>query len=154
VSPSAEAAAGTPETIVTIPSNQYDSFINLLTARFTALWAPRTYLHVVNGKAYTVGEFIIRLGDLRQTGGPHPVRGLVCCIEASSTRKEDGGIQSPDQAKKQEESTTALMANLWARIGFEGAKEVFISSSSTTEETAGEGFEEARLWCDLLRLRT
>jgi hypothetical protein len=154
VSPPSEAKAGTLDTVVTVPNEQYELFFTLLTDRFTALWNPRTH-QVVNGQAYTVGEFTVRLGELRQIGNTQSPRGVVCFIEAISGIDEHGLAepQSQEQRKKAVEVTRADMASLWDQIGYPSAKD-YPSSDSTSDSAVNGGFDEVRTWCDLLRLRS
>lgn len=141
------------DTVVAIPASQSESFFSLLTAKFTALWTPIKRLHVTNGSSYTVGEFTIRVGELRQMGGPQTNRGILCCIETSSAAesedKNNAGeqLQMVEQRQKEEETTKTAMTSLGTRVGFEGAKIPLFAA------TSNDGFDEARLWCDLLRLR-
>ena len=128
---------GTKDTVITIRPQQGDAFFNLLKDRFGALWAFRSRVSIVNGVEYNVGEFKIRLGELRQISGQQQLRAVICCIETSSMA--DGS------------ATRAALSDLWAAIGFTNIKEAFgtYSINPTTEE----GFDEVRLWCDVLRLR-
>jgi hypothetical protein len=149
VSPPTEAKAGTRDTVVTVRNEEYESFYALLKDRFAALWTPRAH-QLINGSAFTVGEFTVRLGEMRQAGSAQ-VRGLVCCIEASSGIGEGITFQTPEEIKTADEVARADMASLWERIGHSGPilKEAFTPTSASNPSE--EGFNEVRTWCDLLK---
>jgi hypothetical protein len=138
--------ANTKDHVITIPSPQVEAFTTLLKDRFAALWTPRASLRVNGGLAYDTGEFVVRLGELRQTGGQQPLRAVLCSIETKTISVfDDGGAnQDHDIAK-------AVLSDAWKSIGVDGAKEFF--GAHATEQAAEDGFDEARLWCEVLRLR-
>jgi hypothetical protein len=133
--------------MIAVPADQKTAFLNLLTARFSVLWRQITHLHIINGVSYRTGEFTIRVGDLRQTAATQTDRGIICSIEATHWAAE-GDNSSPEQTKRMEENTKAVIKALWSRIGLEGGKEVFVSLAT------GKTLDEARLWCEVLKLRT
>lgn len=136
----------TKDHVITIPSPQMEAFTTLLRDRFAALWTPRASLRVTGGLAYDTGELVVRLGELRQMGGQQPLRAVLCSIETKtiSASEDKGTNQDHDVAK-------AVLSNAWKSIGVDGAKEVF--AAYATEQAAEDGFDEARLWCEVLRLR-
>jgi hypothetical protein len=144
-----EAGAGETDTVVTIRNEQYESFFTLLKDRFVALWTPRTH-QVITGTIYAVGEFTVRLGELRQVGSAQ-IRGVVCCIEAISSIGVATSSDTQQESKKAEEITRADMANLWERIGYPGPNLKELSTPASTDNSSTEGFDEVRMWCDLLR---
>jgi hypothetical protein len=155
VSPPPEAKPGTQHAVVTTPNEHFEALYALLTARFTALWTPRARQRI-DGTAYTVGEFTVRLGELRQVGGPPTPRGVICYIQADSgiadKETKDATPETPEQTKREDETTRAAMESLWDRIGYPGAKEPSIPDA--TDGATTDGFNDIRMWCDLLKLRT
>jgi hypothetical protein len=149
VSPPTEAKAGTRDTVVTLRNEQYESFFTLLKDRFGALWIPRTY-QVINGTAYTAGEFTIRLGELRQSGSAQ-VRGVVCCIEASSSINDISSLDTQEETEKAKEIIRNDMATLWEQIGYSGPNLKELSTQAPANNTSEESFDEVRMWCSLLR---
>jgi len=143
----AQKDVGSKDTVITIRPQQGDAFFNLLKERFGALWTFRSRLSILNGVEYNVGEFKIRLGELRQISGQQQtVRAVICCIETSSMA--DGGDNGPGSNGS---ATRAALSDLWAAIGFANIKEAF--GTYPIDSTTEEGFDEVRLWCDVLRLR-
>lgn len=106
-------------------------------------------MRVTGGLAYSAGEFVVRIGELRQTGGQQPLRGVVCSIETKTTSAFEGTGSNQDHEVNEAEK--AVLSNAWRSIGEGGAKEVF--TAYATEEAAEAGFDEARLWCKILQLR-
>ncbi|TID14700.1 putative mediator complex subunit med20 protein [Venturia nashicola] len=142
-------ASDTKDPVITIPSSQLGSFTNLLIDRFVSLWTPRVSLRVTGGLAYRAGDFVVRIGELRQTGGQQPLRGVVCSIETKTTSAF--GSNGPNQDGKVDEAEKMVLSEVWRRIGENGAKEDF--TAYATEEAIEAGFDEARLWCQILQLR-
>jgi hypothetical protein len=139
--------AATQDHVITIPSSQIEAFTTLLRDRFAALWTPRASLRVTGGLTYDAGEFVIRLGELRQMGGGQQhLRAVLCSIETKTTSaSEDQGANQDHEVAK------AVLSDAWKSIGVDGGKEFF--AAYATEQAAEEGFDEARLWCEVLRLR-
>lgn len=146
---STKDALSTKDTVITIPSTQLGSFTTLLRDRFVSLWTPRVSLRVTGGLAYRTGEFVVRIGELRQNGGQQPLRGVVCSIETKTT----SAVQptGPNQDHEVDEAEKTVLSEAWRSIGEDGAKEGF--TAYATEETVEVGFDEARLWCQVLHLR-
>lgn len=114
-----------------------------------SLWTPKVSLRVTSGLAYKAGEFVIRVGELRQTGGQQPLRGVVCSIETKATLNFEG--LEANQDHKVNDADKAVLSEAWKSIGEDGAKQVFITYATT--ETSEAGFDEARLWCQIFQLR-
>lgn len=142
-------ASNTKDLVITIPSNQLGSFTTLLRDRFVSLWTPRVSLRVTGGLAYKTGEFVVRIGELRQTGGQQPLRGVVCSIETKTTSTLEHSMPHQDHGVDEAEKT--VLSEAWRSIGEDGAKENF--TAYATEESIEAGFDEARLWCRILQLR-
>jgi len=155
------AESGADNATITVPAEQFDSFYNILTSKFAALWSPRPVASVSNGVAYSLGDFVVRLGELRQGTGQQPVKGVVVCIQTApqSAAQVDGehdiaALDGEDTGIKEEEdeiqTTQALIRDLWKGFGVEGAKEMITASNS--QRDADRQFQEIRMWCELLRL--
>lgn len=115
-------------------------------------------LHIQNGQVFDTGDYTVRIGELKQSGGPQIVRGLLVCIQSnlsSEQNDEEGDKMKVDDSTvhEQEASTKAkqdAIRDFWKKFGIvEGVKEAFCTSNS-----GDDGFAEVRLWCSILRLRT
>jgi len=157
----ANAESGADNATITVPAEQFDSFYTILTSKFAALWSPRPAASVSNGVAYNLGDFVVRLGELRQGTGQQPVKGVVVCIQATpqSAAQVDGehDAAAPNgegaEVKQEDDeiqTTQALIRDLWRGFGVEGAKEMMTASNSRSD--VDRQFEEVRMWCELLRL--
>lgn len=142
-------ATNTKDLVITIPSNQLGSFTTLLRDRFVSLWTPRVSLRISGGLAYKTGEFVIRIGEVRQTGGQQLLRGVVCSIETKTALISEPS--RPNQDFEVDGAEKAVLSEAWRSIGEGGAKEGFTAYAA--EETIEAGFDEARLWCQILQLR-
>ncbi|ERF71888.1 hypothetical protein EPUS_01803 [Endocarpon pusillum Z07020] len=83
-------------TLITIPS-QPDTLFPLLMQRMSPLWVPRQAHRVEGGASFLIGDWQIRIGELRISGGQGQgrVRGCVCEIEGllGDNDDEDGDTQ-------------------------------------------------------------
>lgn len=70
-----------PMVMTTIPPSSYGTLFQHFTYACQPLWAHRLTLAVPNGVVYDVGDFRVRLGDVRQTFPTARVRGTVVEIE-------------------------------------------------------------------------
>lgn len=144
-----------PVAIVSMPSQQREQWYTLLTQKMAALWTRTGLMTVSNGFAYDVGEFTVRVGELRQPGNAQaPPKALVVCIQSTLPTTKEGGTDdestktrglAPEDASASE--VQEVMRNFWKSFGVEGAKEAFAFTRSP------DGQDEARLWCDVLRHR-
>lgn len=151
-------ASGTADTVIAIPASQRDQFYGLITTKMGALWTPRITLHVQNGPVFDTGDYIVRMGELKQSGGQQGIRGLLVCIQSNLSSGQNGeGVDKikvdDSTAQEQDGSTKASqdeIRDFWKKFGIaEGVKEVFCTS-----QPGDDGFAEIRLWCSVLRLRT
>ncbi|KAL9025757.1 MAG: hypothetical protein Q9196_005479 [Gyalolechia fulgens] len=129
-------------TVVSIPSGpSTDEFIQLLTSKLAPLWQQRQSLTVLDGSAFEVGDIRIRAGELRQgLGGAQLVRGAV--VEVVCKGRVDENLDGRDR----EETIRAF----WEELGIKGAREFMAADS----EGMGDGFEDVRMWCRMLMLRS
>lgn len=99
---------------------------------------------VANGLTYEVGDFRIRVGELRQgLGSSQVLRGIV--IEINWAGGVGGGGAA--DSDRMEEEVEGVIKGFWEPLGVTGAKEVF--------QVAGfaEGNGTVRQWLEMLRLR-
>ncbi|KAI4174607.1 MAG: hypothetical protein LQ343_002180 [Gyalolechia ehrenbergii] len=129
-------------TVVSIPSGpSTDEFIQLLTSKLGPLWQQRQSLTVVDGSAFEVGDIRIRAGELRQSlGGAQLVRGVV----VEMTRKVRVDEESDGQGREE------MIKAFWEELGMKGGREFM----ATGLEGTGDGFEDVRMWCRVLILRS
>ncbi|MCJ1388824.1 hypothetical protein MMC18_001674 [Xylographa bjoerkii] len=130
-------SAGEPAKVFSIPSgSQSEDFIHLIVARMGPLWMPRQVLQVNNGQVFEIGDFRVRIGEVRQgQGGIQQVRGTICEIEWTSGEESDW-VTGEDVVK-----------SFWSALNIRGAREYIRVSGMD------EGFGNIRQWCDALRLR-
>lgn len=134
----------------------------MLTSKYAALWTPKQTVQVQNGHAYAVGEFIIRLGELRLVGAQQRHLGVIVSIQESVTpvtgeieeNEEPAGLHAgsdSDQLNREGlRQTEDDIQDLWRLFGISNAKEF---SNERPGKSRGGPFEDIKLWCDLLRLR-
>jgi len=118
-------------------------------------------VQVANGYAYDLGEFDVRLGELRQAGNPPQPRGVVVAITSKESAPHEDVLSTPDEAvsirkeapsQEEYETTQALIDDLWLKFGDNQAKR-FTGSSAALADSSVQDFDEVKIWCDLLRLR-
>ena len=139
---SAEAASGEPATIISVPPGQStEDFIQLIISKFGPLWQQRQILNSSNGHAFEIGNFRVRVGELRQSGsgGGQMGRGAVCEVAWVGEDAEQGG--------ENWEVGEAVVKGFWEGLALRGAREVYWVPG------LGSGEGTIRQWCDLLRPR-
>ncbi|KAL9074634.1 MAG: hypothetical protein Q9157_004333 [Trypethelium eluteriae] len=151
------------QTTISIPPDQVEGFLQLVASKLGGLWAPRPTLQVSGGSVYDLGEFFVRVGELRQAGSQVASRGLIVLIEeadqASSDENVSGGsisLAGPatrDENRVDGDVTAArdTLRNVWDSLQMEGAKE-FIRAGP--RDPGATRFDEAQLCCEALRLRS
>ncbi|KAL6716838.1 hypothetical protein ACLMJK_004750 [Lecanora helva] len=140
----AETASGEPATLISIPSgSSHEDFVQLVVSKLSPLWQQRQVLTVPQGYAFEVGDFKVRIGELRQGGaggggGAQMGRGTVVEVEWSG-----------DEEKGEEdwESAEAVIGAFWDGLGVKGAKRAFWFPGLR------EGEGSVRQWCEILRIR-
>ena len=139
---SAEAASGEPATIVSIPTEpSSEEFIQLIVSKFGPLWQQRQILNIVTGHAFEIGDFRVRVGELRQggSGGGQMGRGAVCEVAWVGGDAEPG--------KEGWEAGEAVVKGFWEGLALRGARAVYWVPG------LGDGEGTIRQWCELLRAR-
>lgn len=94
-----------PMVMTTIPPSSYGTLFQHFTYACQPFWTHRLTLAVPNGVVYDIGDFRVRLGDVRQTFPTARVRGTVIEIEwrgpsvvaAIPVEREDGSFVSNAQ---------------------------------------------------------
>ena len=94
----------------------------------------RQVLQVSNGQVFEIGDFLIRIGEVRQ-GGTQQVRGTICEIEWTSGDESDWVTGEE------------VIKSFWAALDMKGTRE-YIKVPGT-----GDEFSNIRQWCGALRLR-
>lgn len=95
---------------------------------------------MVNGHALEVGDFRVRIGDVRQGGGGGAQMGRGTVVEIQWVGGGEGVVDW--------DSAEAVIGGFWDGLGVRGARKVF----SVPGLAEGEG--SVRQWCDVLRIRT
>ena len=139
----AEGLSGESATLVSIPAGpQSEEFSQLVVSKFTPLWQQRQILNVAHGYAFEVGDFRVRIGELRQGGsgiGAQTNRGTI--VEVQFVGKEEGEGEDWEEGE-------AIIDGFWDGLGVKGARKVFWVPG------LGEGDGSVRQWCEILRIRT
>ena len=142
--------SGEPATVISIPvGGVTEEFTQLVASKFGPLWQPRLALHVINGATFEVGDFKIRVGEVKQGygGGTQTARGAVCEIEWTAAE----GVRQGSPAKNEGEawnSAEPIIREFWGALEVKGAREVMLVPG------IGDGDGSVRQWCEILRIRS
>jgi hypothetical protein len=133
--------------MTTVPHSSYTTLFQHFTYACQPFWCHRLTVVVQNGVFYDIGDFRVRLGDVRQTYPTNRVRGTVVEIEwrgPSVIDSLDGAVVSDVNGETDsgvdvslsvlEESdvdaefaaTALLIREFWGRVGVEGAREAIL----------------------------
>ena len=137
---SAEAASGEPATIISIATSpSSEEFTQLILSKFGPLWQSRQILSIGHGHAFEIGDFRIRVGELKQSGsgGGQMGRGAVC--EVTWAGQEAG------REKEDLEAGEAVVKGFWEGLALRGGREVYWVPG------LGDGEGTIRQWCEILR---
>ncbi|KAI9712086.1 MAG: hypothetical protein M1820_001795 [Bogoriella megaspora] len=128
-----------------------------LTKKMAGHWTLRPVLTLTNGYFYDVGEFRIRVGEVKKGLHKEP-RGVVAMIEVlplvgsnqmasedESSALANGGVEQDASAFQE------LIRAFWNGLGITGAKEYFREPKCDPELVH---LQEAELWCEALRLKS
>ena len=128
--------------IVSIPSGpSTDDFAQLLVSKLGPLWQPRQLLAVTDGQAYETGGLRTRIGEIKQgAAGAQLVRGVI--VEVSYVGQ--------DAALLGKSSVETIISGFWEQLGVNEAKPYFRPDSGEK----ADGFEDVRLWCRALLLKS
>ncbi|KAJ5776069.1 uncharacterized protein N7511_001080 [Penicillium nucicola] len=147
----------TPETprmiMTTIPPSSYTSLFQHFTYACQPFWCHRLTLTVPNGIVYDIGDFRVRLGDVRQTVPTARVRGTVVEIEwrgpsvvealpgfdkhrqdtnGGAIGGDDSGVElsfsdiEESDVEAEYVATAQLIREFWGRLGLEAKEAVLV----------------------------
>ncbi|KAL9636471.1 MAG: hypothetical protein Q9164_002793, partial [Protoblastenia rupestris] len=140
-----EAPVPEPATIITVPPGAPTADLtNLFLTKFGPLWQPRQTVGVSQGQTFEIGEFVVRVGELRQIGGSggQVVKGVVCEVEWVGD--EEDGEQDLEVEKE-------VIRGFWEGMG---VKEKGVREWFWRAEVGGkQGEERGRCWLEALRMR-
>lgn len=138
------ASADMPMVMTTVPPAAYKTLFQHFTYACQPFWCHRLTVAVPNGVVYDVGDFRVRMGDVRQTFPSVRARGTIVEIEwrgpsvvdsLSVVRSGEDGDSSIDvsfcaleEADVDAEygATASLIREFWGRLGIDGAREAIL----------------------------
>ncbi|KAJ5168975.1 Mediator complex subunit Med20 [Penicillium canariense] len=144
------SAAETQMLMTTVPPSSYKTLFQHFTYACQPFWCHRLTVTVPNGVVYDIGDFRVRLGDVRQTWPTARVRGTIVEIEwrgpsvvdslaAASQARRSGSADDVDSGvdlsfsvleeadiDAEYEATASLIREFWARLGVQGAREAIL----------------------------
>ncbi|KAJ6096656.1 hypothetical protein N7486_007402 [Penicillium sp. IBT 16267x] len=143
------SSVSSPMIMTVLPMPSFGMLFHHFTYACQPFWAHRLTVAVPNGVIYDVGDFRVRLGDVRQTFPTGRPRGTVIEIEWRGPTVVDSvasaylGVQNTDEQDSDsgidvdfsiEESdvdaeyaaTAALIREFWGRLGVDGAREAIL----------------------------
>jgi hypothetical protein len=128
---------GTPASIMAIqPGPHTEDFIQLVITRLGPLWTFRQAIQVIQGQAFDVGDYRIKVGDLKEGhGGAQQVKGTV--IEIENLGGEENDLEAAEEG----------IRSFWSSLNIEGARDF------TKVPRLDDEFGTIRQWCEALRLR-
>jgi len=97
-------------------------------------------VHVGNGHAFEIDDFIVRVGEIRQGIGAASLmgRGAVCEVQWNA----------PEEDEEDWMTAESVIKGFWDGLGIAGARECFWAPG------LGEGEGSVRQWCEILRTRS
>ncbi|MCJ1261930.1 hypothetical protein MMC22_001799 [Lobaria immixta] len=127
--------SGEPATLVCIPPGPpSDDFLHLVSSRMGPMWMQRPILSVSNGLGYRVGDYRIRLGEVRQgAGSGAQLKGIAVEVEWAGAEEGEWEMGEP-----------AIRA-FWEALGMKKGRGIV--------QVAGmeKGNGSARQWFEVLR---
>lgn len=111
------------------------------------LWMHRQTLQVMQGAAYEIDEFRIRVGDLRQITPRQQMRGTVVEIEWI------GNGEGNDDKEEDLEGGEVLIQAFWENLGMEFGEKQIVREFVTPPGLRRDQLASVRLFVELLRLR-
>ncbi|KAJ5388175.1 Mediator complex subunit Med20 [Penicillium cosmopolitanum] len=136
-----------PMLMTTVPHSSYSTLFQHFTYACQPFWCHRLTVVVQNGVFYDIGDFRVRLGDVRQTYPTNRVRGAVVEIEwrgpsvidsldgavtSDVNGETDSGVDVSLSALEESDvdaefaATALLIREFWVRVGVEGAREAIL----------------------------
>lgn len=129
--------SGEPATLVSIPSGPpRDDFPKLVESKMGPMWMQRPTLSVINGLGYWIGDYRVRLGEVRQgAGSGAQLKGIAVEVEWAGAEEGEWGMGEP-----------AIRA-FWDGLGLKKGRGVV--------QVAGleKGNGSVRQWFEVLRLK-
>ena len=129
--------SGESATLISIPSGpQSDDFLHLVGSKMGPIWMQRPTLSVSNGLSYRMGEYRVRLGEVRQgAGSGAQLKGIA--VELEWTGAEEGEWEIGE----------AAIRAFWDTVGLKKGRGVV--------QIAGweKGMGTVRQWIEVLRLK-
>ena len=127
---------------------------------------PRLTETVNSGVAFDLGEFVVRLAEVRQADVQQTFRGVVVAIDAvlpSMSVLGNGETDGVAEVEKNEkegddvivpgEAVKEMIRELWKSFGVESAKETWIPFAKDGTTVMGRGARLAQMWCEALQGR-
>ncbi|RMJ26815.1 hypothetical protein PHISP_02302 [Aspergillus sp. HF37] len=140
-----------PMVMTTVPLQSYSMLFQHFVYACQPFWCHRHTVAVPNGFVYDVGDFRVRIGDVRQTQPTGRTRGTVVKIEwrgpslidsilaqspsgrhGKPDTDADSGIEmapsdiADSDVDAEYAATARLIREFWARLGVEGAREAIL----------------------------
>ena len=119
-----------------VPPSSYSTLFQHFVYAAQPFWAHRLTMSVPGGVVYEVGDFLVRMGDVRQTYPIARVRGTVVEIEwrgpsvveglAGNGDDEFGFAVEEADVDAEYVATAELIRTFWNRLRFEGAREAIL----------------------------
>jgi hypothetical protein len=120
-----------PMVMTTVPPSAAAGLFQHFTYACQPLWSHRLTVSV-NGVMYDIGDFRVRVGDVRQTFPTARVRGTVVEIEWRGPSVVEGGLEGFVDAVREEDvdaeyaATAGLIREFWGRLGMVGREAILI----------------------------
>lgn len=133
--------------MTTLPSSSFGMLFHHFTYACQPFWCHRLTVAVSAGIIYDVGDFRVRIGDVRQTfptgrvrgtvveiewRGPSVVETVIAARESEGEQETDSGIDIDfsviEEADVDAEyaATAVLIREFWARVSVDGAREAIL----------------------------
>ncbi|KAF3393950.1 Ankyrin repeat domain-containing protein 50 [Penicillium rolfsii] len=163
------STADMPMVMTTVPPPAYKTLFQHFTYACQPFWCLRLTVTVPNGVVYDVGDFRVRMGDVRQTfpaarargsiveiewRGPSVVDSLARMQQAGTDGSEDvdSGVDMSICALEEADidaeymATASLIREFWSRLGVSGAKEAILlpGIGKEVKEKLGKAKKEQR----------
>ena len=129
------------------PGNS-ETFTQLVLTKMGALWQQRQVLTMTQGQVMKFGDFVVRLGELRQVGGggEHAGRGVVVEVvwEADEGWSQGAGQDERELEADGDTAGREALSAFWSGLKMDQWKGV-------RQVIGSDGVEG---WVEILRLRT
>ena len=128
---------GRPGALAAFPAGeQSEDFFQFVSSRMGSTWERRPSLSVSDGRAYRIGEYVVRVGEVRQgTGSGAKRKGIA--IEVEWTGGQEGDWVMGD----------AAIRAFWHGLGLQETRGVVQVAGMET------GTERVRQWMEVLSLK-